>query len=456
MPTVSLATNKTPKPFPARHRTARKIRLFSLLMGMLAALLTVCVYLASAYPALRRSKEVNLRTLSEIDCTETGCDTGTLTTDWQLGGSDYVIDAPMRYFLNVPTTTVENPARFMPLDYSDTGFIARFRQPTSYRAPNREVWRLYSREAIVGNRSYEIIVGYAETAPWKMIDTPHSQIGIVDAKLQSEADKIAAAFVTERAALRGTRADGFEVVDANTGQVEEWGPWLPIFLPRNTRLPTPGRAFYVYDGDLYVVQTDTNGRLLAVSLVSVGGLWWLAVLAGFTFLCTTVIASLLSRRFLRSYFALKGMQLPNLEDAQRRGEGQNIEFKRGLSEDETRGSHAEDELLKSIVSFANTNDGVIFVGIDDDGHIKGLELDFKQKDRFEQKIRQLVRNRVKPMPPVEVAFLDVRGFVIAKISVARGDAPAYMIGGAIYVRSGSSDVQAQPEDLKRLVTEYAF
>ena len=84
-----------------------------------------------------------------------------------------------------------------------------------------------------------------------------------------------------------------------------------------------------------------------------------------------------------------------------------------------------------------------------------MELDFNQKDRLERRIRQLVRNRIKPTPMLQIAFDDVRGLVVAKITVPRGEAPAYLIGGVIYIRYGSSDVQAQPEDFTRLMTEYA-
>ena len=31
-----------------------------------------------------------------------------------------------------------------------------------------------------------------------------------------------------------------------------------------------------------------------------------------------------------------------------------------------------------------------------------------------------------------------------------------MIGGVIYVRDGSTDVQAQPEEVVRLVSQYAY
>lgn len=116
---------------------------------------------------------------------------------------------------------------------------------------------------------------------------------------------------------------------------------------------------------------------------------------------------------------------------------------RGLSDDPARTSSAEDELLKSIAAFTNTNDGMIFVGVDDRGHITSLDRDFTQRDRLEQKIRQLVRNRIRPTPLIQVDFDDVRGLVVAKIAVARGEALAYMMGGVIYVRNGSADVQAQ-------------
>lgn len=455
MPTPDVAKGTT-EAFPARRASRRRMRVFSLLMGAIVSVLAVLVYVGSALPALKRFQAINQRTIAEIECTETGCDTSKLTTDWQLAGSDYVIDIPLRYFLNVPTATAENPARFTPIDYSDREFVARFRQPMSFTSPNREVWRLYSRPVIIGGENFEIMVGYAEKADWKMIDTPPSLLGIVDAKLKDEADKIAAALASHREALRNTRADGFEVVDGRTGRVVEWGPWLPIFLPAEIPLPTTGTRFYMYEDDLYFVRTDTNGRLLTISLVSMGGLWWLAVLVGLAFAFTTLIAHALSRRFLRAFLAFMGVRFPTLEEALKEGENKRVEFKRGFSEDETRESSVEDELLKSIAAFANTNGGVIFIGIDDEGHIKGLKLDFKQRDRFEQKVRQLIRSRLTPMPPVEVGFIDARGLVIARVAVARGDDLAYMMGGVIYVRSGSSDVQARPEDLKRLVTENAF
>lgn len=85
----------------------------------------------------------------------------------------------------------------------------------------------------------------------------------------------------------------------------------------------------------------------------------------------------------------------------------------------------------------------------------GLKLDYKQRDRLETKIRQLVRSRIRPAPAIQVGFEDIRRLTVASIMVSRGEAPAHMLGGVVYIRDGSSDIQAQPEDLLRLFTEYA-
>jgi hypothetical protein len=50
----------------------------------------------------------------------------------------------------------------------------------------------------------------------------------------------------------------------------------------------------------------------------------------------------------------------------------------------------------------------------------------------------------------------MRSMLIGEISVVRGEAPVYMLGGVVYLRQGSSDVQAQPDDIISLVAEFAF
>lgn len=196
-------------------------------------------------------------------------------------------------------------------------------------------------------------------------------------------------------------------MDAATNRVVERGPWVPAFLPRGLRTPDPGLRLYIDGGNLYAAETDTNGRLSATSFVNVGVMWWISISCIVGFGLASATARGLSRRFLRNYFAVRSMQVPSVEEALRSGESQIVEFKRGLSGDEAKAGGVEEEVVRSIAAFANTNGGVIFTGIDDAGHVKGLELDFAERDRLERKIQQLIRARIRPTPPVEISFDEV-------------------------------------------------
>ena len=231
--------HKGVKPSSVRRHVNFKMLRFSLSIGAAVAALVGFLYVASVYPSVMHWQEINRRALAAIKCSNDTCDTSRFTTDWQLGQPDYVLDTRTRYFLNVPEPSSSAiPERFSSLDYSDVAFIEGFHRPTTYSALDGEVWRLYSQQVRLGNRRFEIIVGYAQKAPWKMLELPDSLIPVVDGTLRHEADRIAAALSTREATLVGPRnapsanADGFEVVDASTQRVLNWGPWLPIFPPK--------------------------------------------------------------------------------------------------------------------------------------------------------------------------------------------------------------------------------
>jgi predicted HTH transcriptional regulator len=83
-------------------------------------------------------------------------------------------------------------------------------------------------------------------------------------------------------------------------------------------------------------------------------------------------------------------------------------------------------------------------------------LDLKRKHALERRIHQLARTRIKPAPPVEIVFEEIRGMTVSRISVARGEKPLYTLDNVVYLRRGSSDVQAQPDEIISLVTQFAF
>jgi len=448
------------RPRSTRRHVDRKIFRFSCWVGAIAALVAGTVYIASALPNIQRSIRSNKNAFNEVNCTGDGCDTTRFASDWQSDQADYVIDTQTRYLIVFPTSTEEDTEHFAPLDYFDSAFIEKFRQPTTYNTLDGEVWRLYSHRATTKDVHLEIVIGYAIKTPWKIVETPASLLDSVDAALKREADKLGSNFAAQGSVASGSRlglsSDGFVIVDARTGHIQLAGPWLPAFLPGNSSLPKAGYRLYVRDNNLYLLVTERQGRLLAASLAKLGGISWLLTLCAAAFLGMTALARALSRRYLRNYFALSGIQVPTIDGALKTGEGQQVEFKRGLSDEVARSGSIDTELLKSIAAFANTNDGVILVGIDDTGHVRGLDLDFKRKDALERRIHQLARTRIKPAPPLEVVFEEIRGMTVGRISVARGEKPLYTLDNVVYLRRGSSDVQAQPDEIISLVTQFAF
>jgi hypothetical protein len=299
---------KAGKPFSGRRRANRQILRFSISMGFAGALLASLVYMASAFPSILNYREANRQALYEITCAGITCDSSKYSIDWQWNAPDYVVDTQNRFFIDQASPTATAPARYPPLDYSDSAFIERFRQPATYNTPDGEVWRLCSQAVVVADgKSLEVIVGYALKAPWNAVQVPDSLIGDVDGALRREADKIAWSMSSAAAPIRpqhGFSADGFQVVDPKTNRVVQQGPSLPALLPKGVSLPTPGLEFYVYGGGLYAAQTDTDGRLLTTSIAQVGGFGWIICSFVLGFLCVSYLTNALSRRFLRNYFAV--------------------------------------------------------------------------------------------------------------------------------------------------------
>ena len=58
-----------------------------------------------------------------------------------------------------------------------------------------------------------------------------------------------------------------------------------------------------------------------------------------------------------------------VQEALRLGEGESIEFKRSISFDS---AGSVEQILQTVAAFANSGDGTIFIGIEDEGQIKGI------------------------------------------------------------------------------------
>ncbi|WP_172634766.1 RNA-binding domain-containing protein [Clostridium kluyveri] len=120
------------------------------------------------------------------------------------------------------------------------------------------------------------------------------------------------------------------------------------------------------------------------------------------------------------------------------GENSYIEFKE-------EGIKAK-ELAEEIVAFANSEGGIILIGISDDGNIKGV-----QDKNIEEKIMNICRNNCIPNIIPIYEDIELKGLKIAIVSIPKGlNKPYYTTDHKYYVRVGTTKRIASREELMRL------
>ena len=86
-----------------------------------------------------------------------------------------------------------------------------------------------------------------------------------------------------------------------------------------------------------------------------------------------------------------------------------------------------DSLLRDIVAFLNAKGGVIYLGVDDRGEVKGLSGD--QLDEAQKKISDCITSQIEPNPQSEISILQTKeeNKEIIVITVSKGFKPIYCI-----------------------------
>lgn len=86
-----------------------------------------------------------------------------------------------------------------------------------------------------------------------------------------------------------------------------------------------------------------------------------------------------------------------------------------------------DVIVRDIVAFLNTDGGIIYVGIDDNGEIKGI--DDGKMDETQKKISDIVTMQIEPNPQNEINIVPQveNGKNIIQINVGKGFKPIYCI-----------------------------
>lgn len=123
------------------------------------------------------------------------------------------------------------------------------------------------------------------------------------------------------------------------------------------------------------------------------------------------------------------------------GEGQHQEFKRQIDNAES--------IAGEIVAFANSDGGVLYVGVDDDGTVVGLA----DAGRDVQTLTHLCRDRCIPpiSPIIEQLSLDGRTILALSVRTALNRLKPYRTaGGRFYVRVGRDKQDATGRELMRI------
>ncbi|MBO8468636.1 MAG: putative DNA binding domain-containing protein [Spirochaetes bacterium] len=128
-------------------------------------------------------------------------------------------------------------------------------------------------------------------------------------------------------------------------------------------------------------------------------------------------------------------------------ESKTIEFKREYTEN----------LKYEVIAFANTDGGTIYIGIEDDGTVIGIE----NTDKTMLSITNMIRDSIHPDVTLftDVNTVDIEEKTVIRIDILRGTERPYYIKGkgirpeGIYVRQGASSVPASHAAIVKMIKE---
>lgn len=179
-----------------------------------------------------------------------------------------------------------------------------------------------------------------------------------------------------------------------------------------------------------------------------------------------------SNRILKTPFDWTGLDVPEIEysldndiddnEAQTieqlisRGEGNQIEFKPALLYNfstEQAGISIKNIIAKAICAFLNSNGGFLFIGVNDNGNIQGLDFDFKlagnenPKDFFQKEFDQMLKYFLSFSVNSNVVgqFYEVKGKIIYIVTVTPNKRRPIFLKGQkgkeFYIRGAASTRQ---------------
>ncbi len=132
------------------------------------------------------------------------------------------------------------------------------------------------------------------------------------------------------------------------------------------------------------------------------------------------------------------------------GENENVEFKRSFRYDYRIG-HPEKSmevlLMHSVAGFMNSKGGILIIGVEKDGHIKGLADDYfslgrKTREGFEKRFSEAIASKLGSdiCSLVHLAFHEIGDMEICSVYIEKAHRPVYIREGentVFFLRTGN-------------------
>jgi Putative DNA-binding domain len=135
------------------------------------------------------------------------------------------------------------------------------------------------------------------------------------------------------------------------------------------------------------------------------------------------------------------------------GENERVEYKPFIK----RGDQKEWEIVETVIAFANTQGGRLFLGVDDNRRLLGhgqmvaalppIDNSHPPATRLRDWANKLLTDRCKPVPVFSVHLVEIDGDPVGVIDVKRGDQRPYCVQhrNLVFVRKGASNVIPDPK-----------
>lgn len=119
-----------------------------------------------------------------------------------------------------------------------------------------------------------------------------------------------------------------------------------------------------------------------------------------------------------------------------RPESNTLEFKREVT---------TESLLRNIAALANTDGGLLVVGVEESGHVVGCDL------RRLRRLVEQIAGKLSPKPQVSLHEYDFDSKGVGVVAVGKSPAPPVIADGSFFVRDGDTTRFALAHELAHLL-----